>query len=49
MQRKKKPVKPKLPRETWDIKPMTRVKESQKTYNRSRNKNQWKKDNHEED
>lgn len=48
VQKKKKPIKPKLAREMWDIKPMTRVKESDKKYNRSRDKQQWKKGEYDE-
>jgi hypothetical protein len=32
-----------LPRRTWQINPVTRVKESSKQYSRPRGKNDWRK------
>ena len=34
-----------LPRRTWKINPVTRVKESARKYDRARTKHQWRKDN----
>ena len=40
--RKKKKTKPTKPREVWERKPMTQVKQSDKAYNRNRDKREWR-------
>jgi hypothetical protein len=39
-----KKTKPRKPRETWERKPMTQVKQSDKAYDRKKGKKEWVKD-----